>query len=418
MMMAASLAAGCGLQGSPQAPSVGEHRVQGTKAPGSVSSSRMVVRFKAGKAEAAIRDLSQRMGVSRVRSMPQLDAEILSLPQTSREQAVRAIASHPDVAEAEPDAIVRASLAPSDPLTPSQYALRQMSAPQAWDLSMGDPRIIVAVVDTGVDLTHPDLRDNLVPGISFVSAIEEDKTLIPIPNRGPLDDHGHGTHVAGIIAAAHNGIGITGIAPKCKIMPVKSLGYTRTGFASDVASGIVWAAEHGARVINLSLGAYGGSKLLEKAVRFALARQAVVVAAMGNDREEPGLDFGRAPSYPAALPGVIAVAASDEDDRIVSFSNAGRWCSVSAPGYDILSTTPTYPVYDPVAPDYDSMSGTSMASPYVAGVAALLLSLRPQLTPGQVKSILEKSADDIGVPGFDAFAGFGRVNAARALRQP
>lgn len=422
MTVVMAFTTGCGVMGpSFSDRSVGRHLAQQASLKGSASP-RAVIEFRAGAGGRGLSELMTKHGVRSVGSIPELGMSVVSLPKgQDRAGILKALASHPDVASVEADARVRASYVPSDPHHRSQYGNAALRLPQAWDVSRGKG-VIVAIVDTGVDLGHPDLRENLVSGISFVNQVEvEDwdnpgQTMLePFPNKGPMDDHGHGTHVAGTVAAAMNGIGVVGAAPNAKIMPVKVLSHTRSGFGSDVAAGIVWAVEHGAKVINLSLGVYGGSKPVERAVRYALAKGAVVVAAMGNDREDAYLEYGIHPSYPAALPGVIAVGATDDRDQVASFSNAGKWISVSAPGVDILSTTPTYEVSDPLPYEYGSMSGTSMATPYVAGVAALLLSLYPQMTPAQVKARLESTADDVGVPGFDSYTGHGRINAARAL---
>ena len=422
MSLVVTATTGCGMMAPGVSDrSVGQHLIQQASLK-AASSPRAVIEFRSGASGRGLSELMAKNGVKSVSSLPQLGMSVVSLPKgKDRAGLLKTLAAHPDVASVEADARVRASYVPSDPQHRSQYGNNALRLPQAWDVARGKG-VIVAVVDTGVDLTHPDLRENLVSGISFVNQVEvEDwdnpgQTLLePFPNKGPIDDHGHGTHVAGTIAAAMNGIGVVGAAPNAKIMPVKVLSHTRSGFGSDVASGIVWAVEHGAKVINLSLGVYGGSKPVERAVRYALAKGVVVVAAMGNDREDSYLEYGIHPSYPAALPGVIAVGATDDRDQVASFSNAGKWISVSAPGVDILSTTPTYEVSDPLPYEYGSMSGTSMASPYVSGVAALLLSLYPNMTPAQVKARLESTADDVGITGFDTFTGHGRINAARAL---
>ncbi|MBM3274699.1 MAG: S8 family serine peptidase, partial [Candidatus Sericytochromatia bacterium] len=227
---------------------------------------------------------------------------------------------------------------------------------------------------------------------------------------------GHGTHVAGIIAAeADNGKGIAGVAPRCRIMPVKVLAFNTKGFDSDVAAGIIWAADHGARVINMSLGGEGGGKALERAVMYAHAKGILVVAAMGNDGEDRNHAYGANLNYPAAYQGVLAVGATTPGDGVAGFSNHGRWIGVAGPGARILSTTPTYEVYDPVQPDYDRLDGTSMATPFASGVAALVLSAYPQLSGQGVKRILEGSAKDILFGGFDLRTGHGLLDAAAAV---
>lgn len=309
-----------------------------------------------------------------------------------------------------------------DPMAELQWGLEAIHAGQAWERTMGSPDVIVAVVDTGVDLSHPDLRNRLVGGFSFVNEVSGasgepgDDTITPVANEGPIDDNGHGTHVAGIIAAqADNGEGIAGVAPNCRIMPVKVLAFNTRGFDGDVAAGIVYAVDHGARIVNMSLGGEGGSRTLERAVQYANAHGVLVVSAMGNDAEDPARNYGTNLNYPAAYSGVLAVAALDPQGGVASYSNRGRWVGVAAPGSGILSTTPTYEVYDPLAPGYDRLSGTSMATPFVSGVAALVMSAQPHLSGSDVKRILQATARDILFPGFDFSTGSGLVDAFAAV---
>jgi serine protease len=357
--------------------------------------------------------LTADLGLTWVRDVNALGASIYAAP-AGREIDPSRIGIVAGVTAVEPDARVRATYSPRDPeVSAGQlggYVAFRSSLRKAWDATLGDPRVVVAIVDTGVDVGHPELAGQTAEGVSFVNALDP---LHPDQQGSVLDGAGHGTHVAGIVAAAENGQGITGVAPRCRIMPVKALDHEERGFASDVASGILYAVDHGARVINLSLGSYGGSRLLERAVARALDRGAVVVAAMGNDRQDPELGYGEAPSYPAALPGVVAVAAHDESERICGFSNAGRWVTLAAPGEAIWST---FPRQGPgTEAPFEMLSGTSMATPYVSGVAALLLSLHPEWSPAQVKRRLENSCRDVSTPGFDTFSGHGVLDPARAL---
>ncbi|MZD03900.1 S8 family serine peptidase [Streptomyces sp. SID5785] len=254
----------------------------------------------------------------------------------------------------------------ADPMKGQQWALDALKLPGAWKKAQGEDTVI-AVVDSGVDLDHPDLKGRLVDGYDFVDG-----------DRKPDDGFGHGTHVAGI-AAAHtdNGVGIAGGAPAAKIMPVRVLGDDGSGSNGNITRGIVWAADHGADVINLSLGEgplmsnllQGG--ILNAAIRHAHDKGAVVVAAAGND--------GAATQpYKVQTP-VLVVGASDEDGRPADFSNFGAQNAVSAPGVGILSTLPTHPVKltekkngDVNDSGYGKLDGTSMAAPYVSAVAALL----------------------------------------------
>jgi thermitase len=287
----------------------------------------------------------------------------------------------------------------------SQYALAALGLPQAWQTTQGNPNIKIAVIDSGVDPTHPDLIANLLPGAAFIGS-KDTNTQRP----AWTDEFGHGTHVAGIIAAMANNVGVTGVAPFCKILPVKVLDEWGNGDTVSVSQGVEWATAQGAQVMNLSLRVHQRDPVMEEAINKALANNTVVVAATGNDG-------GVWEAYPAAFDGVIGVGSIDEQRVRANTSNYGDWISVVAPGVNILSTKPTYPLHDnptPGAP-YEMDSGTSMAAPAVAGIAALLLSKNPQLTAKEVKWRIEQSATDLGEPGFDQYYGHGMVNASAAL---
>ncbi|MBL0388782.1 peptidase S8 [Tumebacillus sp. ITR2] len=273
----------------------------------------------------------------------------------------------------------------------NQWNLPLIKADKAWQLSTGDPDVVIAVVDTGVDLNHPDLQGKLVAGRNIIAGTDQ-----------PQDDNGHGTHCAGIIAARTNNLeGIAGVNWNSKIMPVKAMNADGSGSVADIADGIAWAADHGADVINLSLGDYEDSDYLHEAIKYAYEKGIVVTAAMGND------GTGEA-SYPAAYPEVIGVAANDETNETATFSNYGAHCSVSAPGVSIPSTYPDK--------RYVALSGTSMASPHVAGVAGLLKSINKNLKPSDIRDILQKTADDLGPEGKDDYYGYGEVNVSRAMQ--
>ncbi|MDD5298371.1 MAG: S8 family serine peptidase, partial [Rhodocyclaceae bacterium] len=300
----------------------------------------------------------------------------------------------PGIAIVEPNFIATtlgaSTSSPNDTLLPSQWALAMIQANKAWEVTSGSPDVVVAVLDTGVALAHPDLRNKLVPGINILDV-----------SKDTSDDNGHGTHVSGIISAeANNGLGIAGIAWGSPIMPVKVMGASGEGRYSDVADGIVWAVDHGARILNLSLGGYSYSQTLADAVAYAQYKNTTIVAAVGND--------GNAnPIYPAALPNVLGVAATDENDAAWRQSNRGGAVRLSAPGTNILSTTLTGA--------YSAASGTSVAAAHVSGVAALVLSANSALNASQLQDILFRTADDLGDTGLDPVFGHGRVNAARAV---
>ncbi|MDQ0229321.1 S8 family peptidase [Metabacillus malikii] len=287
----------------------------------------------------------------------------------------------------EPNYIYKASVVPNDPYFSYQYAPQKMNTPAAWDVTQSNQSIKIAIIDTGVQLNHPDLQSKLLSGYDFVDR-----------DNNPDDGNGHGTHVAGIAASVTNNLrGIAGIAPLASIIPVRVLDNSGNGLMSDIAAGIIYAANQGAQVINLSLGGPQGASTLQSAVNYAWNRGAVIVAAAGND----GVPT---PTYPANYSNVIAVGSTDESDRKSNFSNYGRWVDVSAPGSNILSTY--------IGGRYAYLSGTSMASPQVAGVAALLAS--QGRGNAQIRTVIQNSSDP--VQGTGTYWLYGRVNANRAVR--
>ncbi|MEV5965468.1 S8 family serine peptidase [Kribbella sp. NPDC051952] len=269
--------------------------------------------------------------------------------------------------------------------------------PQAWDLSKTTGSQIVAVLDTGVDAGHPDLVGHLATGYNATS-----------PNRGPIDDNGHGTMTLGIIAAgANNRAGVAGVGWNVKAMPVKVLASDGSGYDVDIAEGIDWAVAHGAKVINMSLSGPGDNVVLHDAVIRAANRGVVVVAAAGND----GSDVVQ---YPAAYPEVIAVGATNAGGVLTDFSSYGDWVDIAAPGWDILSTgvrSMTPSGYEP----YWYCTGTSCSSPIVAGVAAMVKNKWPSFTAAQVAQRLKVLARDAGPRGTDPYYGAGILDAYTAL---
>jgi subtilisin family serine protease len=338
----------------------------------------------------------------------------------SRRVAIAGYEARADVAYAEPNGRVHALALnpPNDPDFASQWAFATTGALAGWALypgaygtSAGAP---LAIVDTGVDATHPDLAGRVRTDLG-ASCLN----LTPCVGGPAADDEGHGTHVAGIAGAAtNNGVGVAGVAFSSPIIPVKVLDSTGTGTFSDVADGILWAAQHGARVINLSLGDGGYSQTVCNAVSTAEHTYgALIVAAAGNASSA-------ASSAPAACTGAVGVAATDELDSPASFSNFGSPdVFMSAPGVDIESTY--------LGGVYVTMDGTSMASPFVAGVAALRLGEYPSSTPADVRRVLASTADKVGgvTYGTDPYGtcpgctwqpryGYGRVDVGSALAAP
>jgi serine protease len=280
----------------------------------------------------------------------------------------------------------------SDPYRPRQWDLQKVRATAAWQKSTG-VGVTVAVLDTGVDASQTDLAGQVLPGYDAIA------------HGGTADDdpNGHGTHVAGVIAAlTGNRAGISSMAPNARILPIRVMDAGGNGYMSAAADGIVYAADHGAQVINMSFSTNTDVDAVTTAVAYARGKGVVIVAAAGNDRKA-----GNPVSYPAATDGVIAVAATDQKDRIADFSTAGGYIDVAAPGTDILSTWPGNTI--------KAMSGTSMAAPHVAAIAALLVAEDATLTPDTIEKVIERSAQDFGASGRDDDFGYGRVDAVSAL---
>jgi thermitase len=271
-----------------------------------------------------------------------------------------------------------------------QWNLPIIETVKGWDLSKGSEDIIVAVIDTGVDLDHSDLSNRLVEGINIIDE-----------QSPPYDDVGHGTHVAGVISATVNNIeGVAGMSWYNKVMPIKALDHTGAGSTYSVAQGIIWAVDHGAKVINMSLGNYANAEFLHDAVKYAFDRDVILIAATGNDNtEEPG--------YPAAYPEVLAVSATNSYQDRASFSNYGNYVDVVAPGENIASTYPD--------DQYAGLSGTSMASPHVAALAAMIRTANPLLKNTEVMDILRYTSLDLGQKGRDKYYGFGQIDVVKAL---
>jgi subtilisin family serine protease len=287
-----------------------------------------------------------------------------------------------------------------DPMRSDQWALDKVSYEATWGTSKGSG-VIVAVVDTGIAAGHQDLAGSVIAGTDLAS----DAASVDPGRNGMVDPGAHGTHVAGIIAAhANNNIGISGAAPGAWLMPVRVLDAHGTGTASTLAEGIIWAADHGARVINVSVGG-GPSSGEQLAIQYAMSKKAVVVAAAGNAKEH-----GNPPTYPAAYPEAIAVASVNSSLQHSPFSNTGAYVDIAAPGEMILST-----YGGSKANDYAWMSGTSMATPYVSAAAALVIGAKPSLSAVEVSHALRATATALGSPGRDDTFGDGLVNPRAAV---
>ncbi len=373
----------------------------------------LLVKFEADASASAAVDVRARYGAQPVRTLRQRDVELWRVPPGQELALAERLNADPLVAYAEPNYLYRALVEPDDTDWGSQWAPPHVNLPAAWDLSIGSSDLVIAIIDTGVDETHPDLASKLVAGYDFV---DDDTT--------PQDLNGHGTHCAGIAAAAtNNGAGIAGVDWMARIMPIRALGTEGNGYSADIVDGITWAYGQGADVLSLSLGGTNHSQTMQDAINDAHAAGALVVAAMGNDRQD-----GNPTNYPAAYDNVMAVAATGPEDVYAPYSQYGPHCDVAAPGgvmdyyHDpngIYSTMPTYPVFLTTQysylTDYDYLKGTSQATPHVAGLAGLVWALNPDLTPDQVQTIIESTAVDLGDPGWDQDYGHGRIDALAAL---
>lgn len=324
------------------------------------------------------------------------------LDRLARDPAVRYLER--DVAGTLQD-VARAE-APTDPLLKEQWDMERMRTVEAWDIRDGASATVVAILDTGIDLGHPDLAAKLVAGVDILA-----------PTRPPMDDLGHGTATAGIVGAiANNDLGLIGVAPYTGLMPVK-VNVPRTGHvrAADAAAGIVWAVDHGANVINMSLGftegedglTADGVKTLQRAVSYALERGVMVVAAAGNIAKGPVTSYPSAWAGSPGFEGLLAVGASDRRDQRAAYSNYGSWLTVVAPADDVPALA---------IGGYGRFGGTSAAAPHVSGLAALLITPSRPPSLKTLRDWIVGSARDVGSQGRDPQHGAGVVDALAAVQ--
>lgn len=378
----------------------------------------ILVKFKESTSEETVTNELVKHEGRELRRIDRLRIRVVSVPQGKIDRILADLSKNPFVEYAEPDYIATVSDYPqSDPNDPN-FANRQWGlantgqtiggqigtvgadshAKNSWPITTGTT-IKVAVLDTGIDASHPDLSSKLDLQKDFTTS-------------GSVDDlYGHGTHVAGIIAATtNNGIGVAGICPECRLLNGKVLDNSGSGAYSWIANGITWATDNGAKVINLSLGGSSSSSTLQNAVNYAWTHGAVVVAAAGNNASSSKI-------YPAAYPNVISVASTNNRDKKSSFSNYGSWVTVAAPGEYIYSTLPTHSFkLETTSGDnlsYGFLSGTSMATPMTAGVAALVWSSPFGTNNGTVVNRLKETADTIS--GTGTYWTYGRIDAAGAV---
>jgi thermitase len=350
---------------------------------------RVLVKFRAGIGLGQARQIVAGLGARDADEMPQTEVFVLDLPEQADEAAfTNALQHRPDVEFAELDRLTRpAEISPNDPMYPDEWQLRKISAPTAWANTVGSSSVIIAILDTGVDATHEDLASKIVPGWNVYNN-----------NSNTTDVYGHGTKVAGTAAASSNNLtGVASVAWNCKIMPIRISDTNGTATYSAMASGLTWAADHGARVANISYIA-SESSTVKSAAQYFQSKGGVVTASAGNNTT-----FSSA----ADNPYILTVSATDELDVLSYWSNTGNNVDLAAP--EAAYTTQ-------MNGGYTYAGGTSIAAPIVAGVAALVMSANSNLTPQQVQDVLKQSADDLGGPGWDAQYGSGRVNAGRAIQ--
>jgi thermitase len=374
----------------------------------------IIVKFRDNGAAAGV---LRQQGLSDGAGIGSTGAHVVKVPAGQESSLIAALSRNPAVEYAEPDEVVTATTA--DEYFPRQYALQNtgqsftntaddisvpkgnadadVDAVEAWAITSGND-IKVAVLDSGVDLDHPDINPKVVLRANFSGAATNE------------DKYGHGTHVAGIVAASHNTYGVAGVCPGCTILAGKVLDDRGIGSSSGLANGINWAVSNGAKVINMSIGVRA-SRTLETAINNAWSKGVVLVAAAGNGGNQTKI-------YPAAYPNVIAVAATDNKDAKASFSTYGAsWVDLAAPGVNVYSTFPDqdFALAEPNnrSLSYDVGNGTSMSSPIVAATVALAWSANPAATNTTIRGKVQSTADKIG--GTGTYWANGRVNACRAV---
>lgn len=327
-------------------------------------------------------------GAVLVRYLPSINAISCYLPARS---AVLSLRSRPEVSRIDYDLVLRIATysRPRIAAVSGQeipWGVERVRAPQAWGATKGTD-VRVGIIDTGIDLSHPDLQANIAGGINVLKS-----------DQPPLDDNGHGTHVAGTIAALNNDFGVVGVAPEAKLYAIKAFDADGTARVSDVIAGMEWCVANQIRLINFSFGSESGNESLRDAVR-AVARHAILVAAAGNNGRADSVDV------PARYPEVVAVAASTRGDQLASFTSRGPQVAVAAPGEEITSTW--------LDGGYSTVSGTSMATPHVTALFALLMRRHPGLSRAQLLEVVRSTADPL--IGVSEDGGAGIVNAANAV---
>ena len=352
----------------------------------------LIVKMKPSMPEAVFKGKLNARGATQRSEIRGIAARVIRAPKASADLLKGELARDANIEYVEPDFIAQALGTSNDPyfVQGSQWHLSKIQAPTAWDTTTGSSTQVVAVIDSGVRASHPDLVGKVLVGYDFV-ANDNDAN----------DENGHGTGVAGTLSPrSNNQIGVCGVAWANPILPVRVLDANGSGNYSAIANGIIYAADRGAKVINLSLGGTSSSRALQDAINYAWNKQCVIVAAAGNNGSNVAF-------YPAACTNVVAVSATNASDTRPTWSNFGSYVDVSAPGVDILSVYGT--------DQYAAWNGTSFSSPVASGVVALMAAANSTLTNVLLVDLLIKNSDDVGALGKDVYYGSGRVNANRAV---
>ncbi len=364
----------------------------------------ILVKFKPGLRTADNMQRLAEVGVEAIETISGIGTMRVQVPIGQEAAYSEQLNSRSDVEYAELNQLVYALYSPNDPSFNSQWGLTKINMSSAWDVTQGIADVVVAVVDTGIDLDHEDFSCTLAGGVNKLT----DGYDFAYGDADPDDDNSHGSHVAGIIGACtNNSVGIAGVAPNVRLMPVKVLDSGGSGSYAGVASGIMYAADNGAKIINLSLGGTGSSSTMSNAIDYAVGKGALVVAAAGNCAQGYPCSTVNPIIYPAAYDNTFAVGATTSSDSWASYSEYHDYVDVTAPGSSIYSTWS--------AGGYGYKSGTSMATPHVAGLAALIWSVDPDLTHNEVQNAIQISAKDLGTIGKDDYYGYGRIDAYQAL---
>lgn len=363
--------------------------------------SRKIVVWQKGVSDSVKQGVLNKSGAVKIKDLALVNASVVSLSSSAAEKSLAQAAG---VKRVDDDVVVYTAvttlgkLATAQPTQALPWGVDRVDAELVWPTGNSADPVKVAVVDTGISNTHPDLVANVKGGYNAIN-----------PNKNWNDDNGHGSHVAGTIGALNNTVGVIGVAPLVNLYAVKVLGANGSGFLSDVIEGIQWAVANGAQVINMSLGSSSDVQSLHDAVIAAYNAGVVVVAAAGNS--------GGAVIFPAAYPEAIAVSATDSNNLLASFSSRGPEVDLAAPGVNVYSTYK--------GTGYATLSGTSMATPHVTGSAALVLNTpvgaydanaNGKWDPAEVQKKLQDRAADLGAVGYDTLYGWGLINAYNAVQ--